>query len=187
MHRKFRIKGKVHKKYKPKTIKPDITTQNNSPNYWQNSFDTIFLHHHLALKKDLCITESIQGTSGPGGFVLWYLAIRFNRMVEGMIVNTKHKYEKVLKFIVVFGKLQIFFSCFRQMIEIGYWFQRNPREHPEAQLILLNGIVCSEKVAPKTNIVTSVTFLKFIAMVSTCALFNFKDCCRCQKVIAALI
>ena len=32
----------------------------------------------------------------------------FNRMVEGMIVNTKHKYEKVLKFIVVFGKLQIF-------------------------------------------------------------------------------
>ena len=108
-------------------------------------------------------------------------------MVEGMIVNTKHKYEKVLKFIVVFGKLQIFFSCFRQMIEIGYWFQRNPREHPEAQLRLLNGILGSQKVAPKTNIVTSVTFLKFIAMVSTCAFFNFKDCCRCQKVIAALI
>ena len=107
-------------------------------------------------------------------------------MAEEMIVNTKHKYEKVLKFIlVVFGKLQIFFSCFRQMIEIGYWFQRNPREHPEAQLILLNGIVCSEKVAPKINIVTSTTFLKFIAMVSTLCLLQ--DCCRCQKVIAALI
>ena len=51
MHRKFRIKEKVHKKYKPKAIKPDITTQNISPNHWQNSFDTIFLHHHLALKK----------------------------------------------------------------------------------------------------------------------------------------
>ena len=97
------------------------------------------------------------------------------------------RFGKLQILLVVFGKLQMFFSCISQMIEIGYWFQRNPREHPEAQLRLLNGILGSQKVAPKTNIVTSVTFLKFIAMVSTCALFNFKDCCRCQKVIAALI
>ena len=64
------------------------------------------------------------------------------------------RFGKLQIFLVVFGKLQMFFSCISQMIEIGYWFQRNPREHPEAQLRHLNGIICSQKVAPEINIVT---------------------------------
>ena len=64
-----RIMEKVHKKYKPKAVKTLLRKI-----FLKTIVKTVLIPLSFIIiwhfKKGLCITESIQGTSGPGGFFL---------------------------------------------------------------------------------------------------------------------